>query len=495
MVQTRTVDYGAAIHSSDMPFDISSIMSAGRLVGMTLSASAADQIAITPGTVLMPDGVLVHEDEVKYLQVANTAFAVNYSIVYTLQSTDVIGGSPADLNLVAGIVKQESLTDATVIGWVLYPGGAVALDESFLIEADTIRVEPRSAKLDALYLPPFPESLRPPEERRGSVQVRGGRLSNLNSASSIASQAAGIAGRLVSASVVTDASIAANGSNYDVISVVRSFAVTGSTTALNPNISNVSDVSRIYVGQGISGTGIPSGATVGSISGSTVTMSANATATVTGGTVVVSEALFSLSTQSTSLVGSVASQLTKASVAASRFQVRSTDTLSVRSQMTGVVPGTIPGEISYVYESPGSTGNWEESIVPLGNETVNRWQNLSAGLLTYLLKVPFVVTGVGKFNKLVARLNVESNTIVTFSVRVGGSSITLSPVSGTVANTGGLVTVELLIPSVTGVTWEVGKVGYVEMSIQAQGGGAAALAYLGLTTENYPYTLFVGGVT
>jgi len=494
MVQTRTVEYGAAIHSSDMPFDISSIMSAGRLVGMTLSASAADQIAVTPGTVLMPDGVLVHEDEVKYLQVANTAFAVNYSIVYTLQSTEVIGGSPADLNLVAGIVKQDDLTDSTVLGWVLYPGGAAALDESFLIEADTIRVEPRSAELDALYLPPFPEALRPPEERRGSMQVRGSRLSNLNSTSTI-TQVAGIAGRIVSASVVTDASIAANGSNYDVLSVVRSFAVTGSTTALNPNITNVSDVSRIYVGQGVSGTGIPSGATVGGISGSTVTMSANATATVTGGTVVFSEALFSLSTQSTSLVGSVASQLTKASVVASRFQVRSTDTLSVRSQMTGVVPGTIPGEISYVYESPGSTGNWEESIVPLGNETVNRWQNLSAGLLTYLLKVPFVITGVGKFNKLVARLNVESNTIVTFNVRVGGTSITLSPVSGTVANTGGLVTVELLIPSVTGVTWEVGKVGYVEMSIQAQGGGAAALAYLGLTTENYPYTLFVGGVT
>jgi hypothetical protein len=479
-----------------MPFDLSSIMAPGRLLGMEMTASAADQIAVTAGTILMPNGILVHEDEVKYVQVSNTAFAANYTLTYQLEDVDVIGGVPASLNLIAGIVKQDTLTDSTVIGWVLYPGGAVALNDSHLVLADAIRVEPRTAQLDVLHLPPFTDALRPPTEHPGTLLGKEARFANLNLAP-WAAQNIGTPSKILSATILPDTSLAANGSSYDTFYLKRYFWVTGTLTNLSPSITNVSDVSRIAVGQAVAAeTGVTSGATVVSVSGTTVTMSAPATASAVGGTVFFIDTLFSLSTATQGLTAGVSKALVKNALPPERFHVGAGDTVTLGSATTVVPPpGVLPGSISYLAEVSGvQSGNWVESVVPLGTETASRWQNVGSGTYTYTLRFPFVVTGAGKLNKCVARLNVEANTIVTLKVLVGGSYITLSPTSGTVANTGGLKTVEFLIPSAQGVVWEVGKVAYVEVGIQAQPGGAAAIAYIGGTTENTPYTLFVGSV-
>lgn len=61
---------------------------------------------------------------------------------------------------------------------------------------------------------------------------------------------------------------------------------TGTITSGSPSLSSLVSTTDIAVGQKISGTGIPSGTTVLSISGSTVTMSANATSSTTGVTVI-----------------------------------------------------------------------------------------------------------------------------------------------------------------------------------------------------------------
>lgn len=53
----------------------------------------------------------------------------------------------------------------------------------------------------------------------------------------------------------------------------------GDTTNSNANLTNVTNANELIVGQTISGTGIPTGTKIRSISGSTVTMDQNATAT------------------------------------------------------------------------------------------------------------------------------------------------------------------------------------------------------------------------
>ena len=70
-----------------------------------------------------------------------------------------------------------------------------------------------------------------------------------------------------------------------VYSALLTGTFTGNLTINSPTITAVSSCKNLYIGQTLSGTGIPNGATVADIQGSTITMSANATATNTAVTV------------------------------------------------------------------------------------------------------------------------------------------------------------------------------------------------------------------
>jgi hypothetical protein len=293
-------------------------------------------------------------------------------------------------------------------------------------------------------------------------------------------------------------SVAASLVNNDTFTVSRAFVVTGNIVNGSAVISNVSNTSRITVGQvvGNGNNGIPSGATVvSSPSGTSVTISALATSTVVGGAISFADPLFTGSTASQSLVAGVPLSLGRVpNTPLDKFIVGPLDSLRVNVG-TSVVPpaGTVSGEVDILVETPAASGNWQESLVTLGSETALKFFNAGTQTLTYDFRLPFVVTGGGKPNKLIARLNVDFNCIVTFSVLVGSSVVTLSPVSGTVANTGGLITSEFAIPTLSGgVTWNVGSVAYVNVAITAQAGGSAAFSYIGLTLEDAPYLLFVG---
>ena len=64
--------------------------------------------------------------------------------------------------------------------------------------------------------------------------------------------------------------------------VARVLAITGDTTNGSNEILNASSTTGMEAGDAISGTGIPAGTFIGSISGSTITISQNATATNVG---------------------------------------------------------------------------------------------------------------------------------------------------------------------------------------------------------------------
>lgn len=69
-------------------------------------------------------------------------------------------------------------------------------------------------------------------------------------------------------------------------------SVTGDTVSGSPTVSNVTPTTFLAIGQAITGTNIPIGTTISGISGSTVTISANATATATGSALTASPATY-----------------------------------------------------------------------------------------------------------------------------------------------------------------------------------------------------------
>lgn len=494
MAQERKLIFGALIETEDLPVAISNIMSPGRLIGMVFEVSASDLLRITPGSCLLPDGVIILENASKQLLISNSSFAADYTVVYQLEDTRVLGGSPATLRLLPGILRQDVFTDSVVLGWVKYPGGSVPLSDSHFVQPNSVRVKASTGALLNTFLPPFAAAIRPVEELRGAPTIKTVRQTNLSTAFSTIQSYAGQTARVTGASITTDStSIVGHNTNFDTFAIKRSIPITASTTSASTTLTNVNPVSRVALNQSISGPGIPAGATVVSIVGTSVTMSALASLTATGSTLAFLDTLYTYDTRLTQQGGITFAQPTpmiKASLPPDRFFLQPTDVVVTQNTVSNS-PTAASGEINVVAEVPGSSGNWQESFFPLSGEHTYKFLNIGALTSTYNLLLPFVITGEGQPRKLLSRLNVDFNVIVTFSLVVGGTTVTLEPVSGTVANTGGLITREFTIPFVSGVTWTPGKTAQIKVSINAQPGGSAAFAHVALSLENTPYLIFI----
>lgn len=494
MAQDRKNIFGALIETEDMPRALSALSAPGRLEGMDFSVSAADLLQVSAGSCILPDGVVILEDEDREILVNNSSFAADYTVIYQLEDVRVLGGSPAQLRLLAGIHQQDDFTDSTVLGWIKYPGGSIPLSESHFIQPASIRLGNVLGKLDAVYLPPFVEAIRPQTELRGSLLAKSLRQSNLSSNYSVPQSFFGRT-RVVGASVIADAvSIAENNSNYDSFAVKRAFVVTGDTASGSNVINNVSDTSRIILGQSISGSNIPSGSTVTNISGSSVTISGVASSLAVGISFTLTDILFTYDTRAANqgeVTAGVTSEFVKSSLATSRFILEPTDHVKVENVITGS-PTASSGEIVVVGESPASSGNWQEQIQNFSFEPALKFLNISTSTTSYVFKIPFVISGDrGQPLKLVSRLHVDFNAIVTFKIIADNQTLTLSPASGAVANTGSLLTRELSIPKNSTVNWVAGKTALIEVTIDAQPGGSASFAYIGLTSDSASSLIFI----
>jgi len=297
MSQRRLNIFGDLIDTADLPEMISNIMSPGRLTGFDFIVAASDYMTITAGSCLLPDGVLVTEDETKSLVIPNSSLATDYTVVYQLEDTQTLGGSPAILRLLSGIKRQEDFTDGTILGWIRYPGGSIPISSSFFIQPSHLRIEKRA---DSFYF--------------------------LNSCP---------------------------------LNAIKSM-----------------------------------------------------------------------------------------------------------------------------------TPDWTEAIEYVLSEACTRFTNASILPSVYTVQFPFVIPSTGQPQKLVTRLLVDFNCLVTFSINLKGSVITLEPNGGLISNTGTVITREFNIPSNDSVEWEAGSTAYIEAEIDAQPSRGASIAYVGLTLEPTPFTLF-----
>jgi len=439
VAQQRINIFGSLIDTADLPTMVASLFSPGRFTGCDFQVGGVDLLRITPGSALLPDGVLIIEDEPKTLVIGNSSFAADYTILYQLEDSSTLGGSPAILRATSGITKQSSFTDSVVLGWVRYPGGAVPLSSAHFVQPFPLRVSPKTATYYTSFLPTFKDAVRPANEIGGYPSSQNLEFSNLTSTQTRTLAFGGQGVRITGASVLSpvdlkpieiSSTLIPDPDNYIRVQLKK-----------GPVVLFQYDTRAAPTGQGYIRAGVP--------------------------------ALFEKQT----------------GLDPNSFILGSNEALTLVTTRVGNVPDTF-GSIAVSYESPGTSGRWSETSEILANESVVRWQNISNMPETYLLSFPFVVASDGQPRKLIARLQVDFNCIFTISIKAGGKKITLSPSSGIVSNTGTLITREFDIPVDPSIDWVPASVATVDVEINAQPGRGAALGQLSLALEPSPFLLF-----
>jgi len=103
------------------------------------ASATPDQLVIQPHGVIFGDGVVLVEDEIIALTIPTTFSSADYTVAYEHVDEDIIGGTAADLKLLGGLLS--AIEDSVILGWVVYPGGSVALDNSMLYPATQGQVQ------------------------------------------------------------------------------------------------------------------------------------------------------------------------------------------------------------------------------------------------------------------------------------------------------------------------------------------------------------------
>jgi hypothetical protein len=426
MGQRRLNTFGALIDTEDMPSLAARLISAGRLDGNDFLVAASDLLQITAGSCMLPDGVLVIETEVKNLVIPNSSLAADYTILYQLEDTGTLGGSPAILRLLSGIKRQENVTDGTILGWVRYPGGNVALSSSFFIQPSHLKIKNNPAEFYYKSLCPLAEAIREPS---GSLSTYRHTLPDMT------------------ITTVTPISFG----------------------SLSSRISGVTIMPRTQITESVT-----NHLSIAIKKGTEILFSFNTQPVLSGGN-------GSLEVKPTLMI--------KSSATPSAFIINPEEYVTLEITRTGIVPATA-GEFVLTLESPATTGQWVESTTYIASEACTRLENNSAIPAVYSIRFPFIIAD-KQPSKLISRLLVDFNCLVTFSLHVKGLSLSLSPNNGLVSNTGDIITREFYVPKNNSIEWDVGTTAYVEMNIDAQAGRGVSIAYMGLTLEPTPFTLFI----
>lgn len=439
MAQQRINIFGSLIDTADLPTMVASLFSPGRFLGCDFEVGGVDLLRVSPGSALLPDGVLIIEDEPKTLVIGNSSFAADYTVLYQLEDSSTLGGSPATLRATAGITKQSSFTDSVVLGWIRYPGGSVPLSSAHFVQPFPLRVSPKTATYYTSFTPNFKNIIRPTNEVGGFPSVQNLEFANLTQTQTRTLSFGGQRVRITGGSILSpiaikpievSSTLIPDPDNYIRVQLRK-----------GPIVIYQYDSRQAPVGQSFIQANVP--------------------------------ALFQK----------------QASLDPNSFILEANECLTLVTTRTGNVPDTF-GSIGISYESPATTGRWRESQEILANETVIRWQNISNLPESYDLRFPFVVASEGQPRKLIARLQVDFNCIFTISIQAGGKTLTLSPSSGIVSNTGTLITREFDIPVDPSITWIPASVATIDVKIDAQPGRGASLGQMSLALEPSPFLLF-----
>jgi len=139
MTQQRIQDYGSPVIAQSFKSLMSAITKPGVLSGNEFLVDAAYRMRINPGTCVTSQGVIIIEDEVKFLTFNSSSSPIDYTVYYSHTDVDISGGVAAVLTLQAGLLTPD-VVSGCILGYVRYPGGGVALQQSFFIQAPYLQL-------------------------------------------------------------------------------------------------------------------------------------------------------------------------------------------------------------------------------------------------------------------------------------------------------------------------------------------------------------------
>ena len=147
MSQKRIQDFGSPVVASSLKTLNSAFVTSAILNGNEFVVDGTDRLRINPGTAVTGQGVIIIEDETKFLTIVNTSIPVDYTIFYSHVDADISGGIPAILTLDTGLLDEASI-EGVILGYVRYPGGAVPLAPEHFVQPPILKIGDFGPRVD-----------------------------------------------------------------------------------------------------------------------------------------------------------------------------------------------------------------------------------------------------------------------------------------------------------------------------------------------------------
>jgi hypothetical protein len=139
MSQKRIQDFGSPVVASSLKSLNQAFVTSAILNGNEFVVDGTDRLRINPGSAVTDEGVIIIEDEAKFLTITNTSVPVDYTVFYFHDDQDISGGVPAVLTLDTGLLTEADVS-GVILGYVRYSGGAVPLATEHFIQPPLLKI-------------------------------------------------------------------------------------------------------------------------------------------------------------------------------------------------------------------------------------------------------------------------------------------------------------------------------------------------------------------
>jgi hypothetical protein len=161
MVQTRVYNFGDLLTQARAKLLAQSLFSPGIYEGFapTITGTTGTQITFAAGTYLLPNGVLIKEDDVTAVTVPTPASATDYTITVDHDDIQAVGGSSVYYTLRTGILGRSADPNPNSLAllWIRH-SGAGPLTDDMLSRPPTLQAGSLlSAIEDGFLAAPFPQ--------------------------------------------------------------------------------------------------------------------------------------------------------------------------------------------------------------------------------------------------------------------------------------------------------------------------------------------------
>jgi hypothetical protein len=165
VTQLRYFDFGVEATAAAFKEMLAGLTGRGVLSGGELGVAAPDRLIVQPVWLVLDSprataygneraNLLLHETEPRQLIVPITTGPQVYTVMYRHDDVDAEGGEAARLTLEPGALINQNQTNGTVLGYVVYPGGAVQLTQAMVVPAPRDRVQAIDTPGSGQYVTP-----------------------------------------------------------------------------------------------------------------------------------------------------------------------------------------------------------------------------------------------------------------------------------------------------------------------------------------------------